>query len=106
MWKSGLPWCKKPLRFFFNCFKPIVFLGSIVLTFCLTSLVRFIGSLNEEEPRVVRGNRASKTEDQMCVDTNATSKLLHRTPNKAQSTQQKLGVAFEVRERKNSCQGH
>ena len=67
MWKSGLPWCKKPLRFFFNCFKPIVFLGSIVLTFCLTSLVRFIGSLNEEEPRVVRGNRASKTEDQMCA---------------------------------------
>ena len=40
----------------------------------------------------------------MCVDTNAISKnlayKLYRTPNNAQNTQQKLGIAFSYLERK------
>ena len=50
---------------------------------------------------------AFKYEDkvrQMCVDTNAISKnlafLLHRTPNNAQNTLQKLGVVFSYLEHK------
>ena len=44
----------------------------------------------------------------MCVETNAISKnvpfYLHRTPNNAQNTQQKLGVTFSYLERNNSQQ--